>query len=483
MSNMPKQIPHDTRKLLDDPVWLNEQHNVQHFSISELSKTLKVTPAVVRKAIRTHNIESPSQQTLRAASNKRKYGVSNTGALPEVRAKAQATMDAKYGGHNWSSGNREARDATCLEKYGNANVGKTNFAKEKARQTNQAMYGRDHVNQTHISADTFNKLRDPTWMHDQHQIQQKSLRQIASELGFGNDMTTVMRHLHSHNITTTHHVTSFGETQIASFIESLDISVIRNTRDVIKPKELDIYIPDHSIAIEYCGVYWHGESKGKTKHYHRDKFIACQDQGIQLLTIYDWEWETKQTQVKQKLQNMLGKSTDSVFARKCSVVEITHKEKKEFFNQHHVQGSGPGSINYGLTFEGELVAAMTFISTKKEFVLNRYATSTRVVGGFSKLLKHFQRNNKWDRIVSFADQRWSNGNVYKQTNFILEREIPVEYSYIINSEPLHKFAFRRKFLENKLAKFDPALSEWENMKAHGYDRIWDCGKLRFALTT
>ena len=40
----------------------------------------------------------------------------------------------------------------------------------------------------------------------------------------------------------------------------------------------------------------------------------------------------------------------------------------------------------------------------------------------------------------------------------------------------------RAALEKKLSHFDPAVSEWKNMKDHGYDRIWDCGKLRFIIT-
>ena len=34
-------------------------------------------------------------------------------------------------------------------------------------------------------------------------------------------------------------------------------------------------------------------------------------------------------------------------------------------------------------------------------------------------------------------------------------------------------------LKNKLQKFDESLSEWENMKANGFDRIWDCGHTKW----
>jgi hypothetical protein len=34
-------------------------------------------------------------------------------------------------------------------------------------------------------------------------------------------------------------------------------------------------------------------------------------------------------------------------------------------------------------------------------------------------------------------------------------------------------------LKEKLEKFDINLSEWQNMQINGYDRIWDCGHMKF----
>jgi hypothetical protein len=42
------------------------------------------------------------------------------------------------------------------------------------------------------------------------------------------------------------------------------------------------------------------------------------------------------------------------------------------------------------------------------------------------------------------------------------------------------------FQKHKLAKiikvFDPNLTEWENMQLNGYDRIWDCGNLKYTYS-
>lgn len=477
---MPKIIPPDVRIKLSSKEWLVEHHVHQLFSISELSSILSVTPSVVRKALRLLQIVSPSQQLLREASNMRKYGVGNVGQIADTKMKALSTMAQKYGGHNWSTPNRSKRDATCLALYGDVNVGKTDYSKSKAINTNNTLYGRDHVNQTHFSNSTYKCLNDKDWLIDQHVTQRKSLLQIAAELGFGNDMTTVMRHLRKHNIETKHHQTSHGENQLVDFLESLGIEVVRNSRSLIPPKEIDIYIPSHNLAIEYCGLYWHGELRGKNRTYHKDKYDACQALGIQLITMYDSEWNRNSDIVKKKLQNILGVDTsDVVYARQCTVSPVDTRTKQQFFNQYHIQGNGPGSINYGLYFNNRLVAVMSFVISATEQVLNRYATSDRVVGGFSKLLNHFKQKHTWTRIVSFADLRWGSGNLYHTTGFVLEQTIPVDYAYIVGGQALHKFAFRRRYLPSKLDVYDPAKSEWENMKANGYDRIWDCGKLRF----
>jgi hypothetical protein len=43
----------------------------------------------------------------------------------------------------------------------------------------------------------------------------------------------------------------------------------------------------------------------------------------------------------------------------------------------------------------------------------------------------------------------------------------------------HRFSFRKDQLPKKLSTFDPALTEWENMQLNGYDRVWDCGNLKY----
>lgn len=275
---------------------------------------------------------------------------------------------------------------------------------------------------------------------------------------------------------------SSAEKELQQFLDKLQITYITNSRNIISPKELDIYIPEHKLAIEYCGLYWHSETRGKDSRYHQSKLIACEKRGIRLLTIFEDEWLQKSDLVKQKITNILGlSSSPKVYGRECEVVSVSTTEKRNFFNNHHIQGNGPSSINVGLKYDGNIVAVMGFVQSGQQFYLNRYATSCLVVGGFSKLLSFFKKTYRWKQIVSFADLRWSVGDLYRNTGWIHDKNIPPDYSYVVGYERFHKFAFRRKLLPKKLSKFDPVLSEKENCDNNGLLRIWDCGKQRWIM--
>ena len=125
-------------------------------------------------------------------------------------------------------------------------------------------------------------------------------------------------------------------------------------------------------------------------------------------------------------------------------------------------------------------------STKENtYELVRYCTikSFTIVGGAGKLLKHFSNITTCNSIISYADKRWSSGGLYKQLGFTLIKTTTPNYWYTRNyTERLHRFGYQKHTLKDKLSIFDENLSEWENMKANGYTRIWDCGHLKYTLT-
>ena len=102
---------------------------------------------------------------------------------------------------------------------------------------------------------------------------------------------------------------SSGEKEVRNFIESFGYKTIK-TRQVIKPYEIDIFIPELNLGIEYNGDYWHSEKVLSKKHnnyktYHEDKTKLAESRGIKLIHIWESEWNNTKEAVKEKIKNLL----------------------------------------------------------------------------------------------------------------------------------------------------------------------------------
>ncbi len=276
-----------------------------------------------------------------------------------------------------------------------------------------------------------------------------------------------------------------GELSLLQFLNSeLNGKVVtRNNRTILNGKELDFYIPDLKIAVEYNGLYWHKESQRISKNYHLDKTNKCNDQGIRLIHIFETEWLHKQNIVKSILRQSLGGQVAKIHGRECEVKIIETQEKRAFLEQCHIQGDDKCSVAYGLFYKGNLVSLMTFCRSrfdkKVEWEISRFcnALNTKIHGGASKLFSMFLQDYKPGSVVSYSDRRYFSGEVYKALGMQFISNTAQGYHYI---SPDYKTLFNRQMFQKKklaerLEKFDPSLSEWENMKMNGFDRIWDCG--------
>lgn len=455
---------------------------------------------------RCKNLDPKQQQAMRHGTQQ-KYGVPNVSMVPHVVEKRSHTNYLRYGSHPMQL--QEFKDKTIKtnraryganhpmqlkefqlksqqtnkQRYGVDFIQQCDAFKRKSRETSQKKYKVDHFMQKHISLDVLDKLNNREWLIRQHHELKKTLSCIATELGF-NHMTTIARYMIKHRVEIKHFFQSAGEKELSDWLQQF-VTVEKNNRTLIAPYELDIVIPSHNLAIEYCGLYWHSEQLGKDRNYHKTKLELCDTVGFRLLTIYEDEWTKNKHLVKSKIESILKLDRrPTVYARNTTVCLISKAEKKQFFDNHHLQGDGPSSINIGLFVENKIVACMGFrVAKNNSYELVRYATESRVVGGFTKLLSYFQNHWKWREIVSFADLRWSAGQLYQNTGWTLVGKLRPDYSYSTGGKTrYHKFNFRRKYLPSRLSIYDPALSEKANCDLNGILRIWDCGKLKYKLT-
>lgn len=258
-------------------------------------------------------------------------------------------------------------------------------------------------------------------------------------------------------------------------------------RQQIKPQELDIYIPELNIGVEFCGLYFHSD-KFRRNRYHIDKLNVCEEKGVRLIQIFEDEWLEKEEICKSRLLNIIGKTPNKIFARKCEIREVSAKEAREFLNTNHIQGNVNSKVKLGLYYNNELVSLMTFGNLRKNlgqthkeghYELLRFCNKlyTNVVGGASKLLKYFEKKYQPESIISYADRRWSNGDLYKSLGFDFVSYSEPNYFYIKNAKRENRFKYRKSELVKQ--GFDVDKTEKQIMEERGYKRIYDCGTMKF----
>lgn len=277
---------------------------------------------------------------------------------------------------------------------------------------------------------------------------------------------------------------SLGEQSLAGFIETLGVEFEVGNRNIIPPYELDIFIPSQNIAVEFNGLYWHSEEKRGSK-YHYNKWLACHNKGIQLIQIWEDDWKYRQNIVQRMIANKLGCSMEpKEYARRCRVTIENKSTALEFLERFHIQGFVAASHYYGLRdLNNDLLAICSFKKDGSYWDLVRYATSKKVAGGFSKILKKF-RDDHAGPIKTFADLTISNGDLYYKTGFTLDKILDPDYSYVMSGTEIrqHKFAFRRKrFKDDPKLFYSEDMTERELAERNNLYRVYDAGKLRFIL--
>jgi len=278
------------------------------------------------------------------------------------------------------------------------------------------------------------------------------------------------------------------ELDLINFVSSL-VGIETRDRKVLNGKELDILIPTKNLAIEFNGLYWHSDIY-KDKNYHLNKTIDCNKKGINLLHVFEDEWLEKSDIVKSIIKNKLGVWNKRIYARNCEIRVVDKSEEKSFLNSNHIQGFVGSSISYGLYRKDELISIMTFGGLRKSLGYNskegsyemlRFCNKLNynVVGGASKLFKHFVKINNPKEIISYSDNRYFDGSLYGKLGFEFIEETKPNYFYVINHNRENRFKYRKDVLVKE--GFDKSLTEKEIMKSRGYNRIWDCGNKKWVI--
>ena len=424
-----------------------------------------------------------------------RYGVDNIAKYKPARLKASETNYKRLGVSIPAQNPRirEKMSHTYFERTGYTNPAFNPIETLKKEQTSLKKYGRSHHSQIHIS-DKVMKLRADkerykkllVWLHYKKKYPTTYIGKLL-----GIEYGSIIRDMISFGLEVRQNYNvSFKERDLSKYLRQLSNNVVTNSRSAIG-KELDIFLPDLNIAIEFDGLYYHSFNviptlEEKNRHYY--KTSKCRERGIRLFHILESEWDdlVKQDIWKSILFVNINKEVETIYARKTIIKELDYITAVRFFDENHIQGSKPFTVCYGLYYNSILVGAMSFMKYKdNKWELNRFCNTKykSIIGGASKLLKHFERNNEWKEVYSFADLRYSYGDLYNKLGFELVKQLPISYYYTDCINIYHKRLFQKQYLSRRLGSdnYNPLQTEFENVLNSGKFRVlFDCGKLKFS---
>lgn len=282
---------------------------------------------------------------------------------------------------------------------------------------------------------------------------------------------------------------SSPEVVLKTKLNELGYRVELHRRDILKGNyEIDIYLPEHKVAIEVNGVFYHN-TEIKSRMYHASKQQECSALGITLLSFTDLEVESRLPLILSMIKAKTGNLPRGAGARKTKVREIDSHTSREFLYANHLQGFCGASKHLGLFYSAkgkEVLVSVASFSTSRfgddsDWELIRFATKidTQIAGGLTKLVKNFLSSNP-GTLSSYANLRYSIGGAYASSGFRFLRKSAPGYFWINRfGEQLSRYQTQRKSLESILDDYDPDLSQAVNMKNNGYWQVWDCGNAKY----
>ena len=243
-------------------------------------------------------------------TNLEKYGTEQYLNSADFIGKRKDTLRELYNNENYN--NREKAKRTSLRLYGVEHY----YNEAKYKETTLSNFGVEYYSQKHISNDTLCKLNNKEWLIEQHHSKKKTLKQIAFDLG---DILapTVKDYIIKYNVSMRYYAVSTFETYIKKYIQhNFNTEVMTSNRTIIKPYELDIYVPEYKLAIEYNGLYWHRPeiygSKIQWFLYHQNKEELCNSQGIELLHLWE-NYGDHNMLIKNAIYNKINNNLKNIY--------------------------------------------------------------------------------------------------------------------------------------------------------------------------
>lgn len=259
-----------------------ERYNNENFNNRDKAKQTCLDRYGTDSAARLDSTKEKIKQT-----NLKRRGVEHVLQDKKIIQKGKNTKLEKYGSETYN--NQEKSKQTCLKKYGTEHVLQAKEVREKIETTNLERYNTkctlqsDKVRQQLI--DYYQTNYGVNWYVETDEFKEKSKQTTLSK---DDSIDTKWR-------------SKFEDTLIQAIQSVSKTKVTHNNKKIIYPKELDIYLPELKIAIEFNGLLYHSTAFNSCKEYHLNKSLLCREKGIRLIHIYEFEDLNEQIELLKSL--------------------------------------------------------------------------------------------------------------------------------------------------------------------------------------
>lgn len=445
---------------------------LERFGVENASQSKAIKDKRKQTMLDRYGVEHVSQvsgvvekaQAKMEQTNLEKYGVKSPAQNPEIFEKMKQTNLEKYGVEYSVSSEQVKQKAkeTNLERYGVENAFESPEIRERAKQANLKKYGVEFASQ---SEEVKNKIRNTN-------LEKYGVEYFCQHEKCNNENGFRISKVNKR----------FKELLESNNIESELEFIIDNSGYDLKIGdtllEINPYFT-HNITKGPC--FGKKERSPISFDYHLQKTLVAKDNGFECVHMFDWD-------SPDKILNLF-KEKQIIYARSCAVQSVPKSLINEFLNENHLQGNTKTfQFAYGLFKDKELVQVMTFgkprYNRNYKYELLRLCTKSgfKVVGGASKLLKHFESQEKPESIISYCDFSKFSGSVYKQLGFELQtRTAPAKHWYNPKTKKhiTDNLLRQRGFDQLHKTNFGKGTNNEDLMRAQGYVEIFDCGQLVF----
>ena len=255
---------------------------------------------------------------------KDKYGYEYNTQIPEVKEKIKKTNLKKYGVTcNLALNASERSQKNWNEKYNeiinkikatnNKNLG-VNFAGQSLEVINKI------INTKHTNVNDIEKQYNCTQQRKLFKKYGQGWKYLHLEMFFiggrkfisNKCIPLIEKYINDckHNYKHNNSCISYKEKELLNYIKNIyQGEILENVTNIISNNnyryyELDIYLPKLKIAFEFNGTYWHS-SIYKDRYYHQRKTLLCYAQGIQLIHIWEHDWNNNNNQIKMQIKELL----------------------------------------------------------------------------------------------------------------------------------------------------------------------------------